>query len=106
LKKRIYYHDTDGGQVVYYANYLKYLEEARTELLENKGVLIKELQKQDTLFVVNRQEINYKLPAYYGDTLTVDTAIANISGVRIEFEYKIMNQHGQVIADAKQFWPV
>ncbi|MBU1869240.1 MAG: acyl-CoA thioesterase, partial [Candidatus Omnitrophica bacterium] len=43
MKKRIYYHDTDAGTVVYYGNYLKFLEEARTEYLEERGFLIKEL---------------------------------------------------------------
>ncbi len=48
MEKRIYYHDTDCGGVVYYANYLKFLEEARTEFLEKRGVLIKELLKMKT----------------------------------------------------------
>jgi acyl-CoA thioester hydrolase len=101
VKVRIYYHHTDCGGVVYYATYLKFLEEARTEFLENRGVLSKDLQKKGTLFVVARQEINYKLPAFYGDTLTVDTRIANVAGVRIEFEYEIKNQNNQTVSDAK-----
>ena len=101
MKIRIYYHHTDCGGVVYYGNYLKFLEEARTEFLENRGVLIKELQREGTLFVVKRQEINYKSPAVYGDILTIDTRISNVSGVTIEFDYTIKNEKGQVISDAK-----
>lgn len=101
MKIRIYYHDTDCGGVVYYANYLKYLEEARTEFFEEKGISIKELAEQGIVFVVARQEIDYKSPAVYGDTLTVDTQVTNISGVKIEFEYEVKNQDGRLISKAK-----
>jgi acyl-CoA thioester hydrolase len=101
MQKRVYYHDTDCGGVVYYANYLKYLEEARTEFLEERGLSIKELAKQGTVFVVQRQEIDYKLPAFYADTLHIDIQLANISGVRIEFTYEIKNQKAQVVCAAK-----
>ena len=60
MKVRIYYHHTDCGQVVYYANYLKFLEEARTEFFERKGIFIKELAKQGILFVVTRNRKKLK----------------------------------------------
>lgn len=101
MKKRIYYHDTDCGGVVYYANYLKFLEEARTEYLEQRGIPIKELTQQGIIFVVAHQEIDYKLPAFYADTLLIDTRLGNISGVRIEFVYEIKNQSGQVVCLAR-----
>jgi acyl-CoA thioester hydrolase len=98
---KIYYHHTDAGGVVYYANYLKFLEEARTEYLADRGVSVKELVDKGILFVVARQEIDYKLPAYYADTLKIDTRITDISAVRINFENEIKNQHNQVVAKAK-----
>jgi acyl-CoA thioester hydrolase len=101
MKIRIYYHDTDCGGVVYYANYLKYLEEARTEFFEGKGVVIKELASQGTLFVVARQEVDYKSPAFYGDILTVSTWVRDISGVKVAFEYEVKNQTGRVVIKAK-----
>jgi len=101
MKIKIYYHHTDCGGVVYYANYLSFLEEARTEYLAEKGVLVKELADQGTLFVVARQEIDYKFPAFYGDTLQIDSKITNIGGAKIEFEYEIKNQNGQVNSKAK-----
>lgn len=100
-KIKIYYHDTDCGGVVYYANHLKYLEEARTEFFEAKEVSIKKLSEEGIVFVVARQEIDYKSPGFYGDTLTVDTRVAGISGVRVEFEYDIKNQKGKLISSAK-----
>lgn len=101
MKIKIYYHDTDCGGVVYYSNYLKFLEEARTEFFAEKGISIKEFADSDTLFVVSRQEIDYKMPAFYADILDVHTHIGNISGVRIEFQHEIINQKNQVISKAK-----
>lgn len=101
MKFKIYYHHTDCGGVVYYANYLKFLEEARTEFLAEKGVLLNELAKKKILFVVAHQEIDYDLPAFYGDILTVNTEITRHTAVRIEFSYEIKNQNNQIVAKAK-----
>ena len=101
MKIRIYYYDTDCGGVVYYANYLKFLEEARTEYLEKRGASVPELKKQGILFVVARQEIDYKAPSFYGDILDIDTRVTNIGAAKLEFEYDIKNQKGQLIAKAK-----
>jgi len=101
MQVKIYYHHTDCGGVVYYANYLKFLEEARTEFLAEKGVLVKELVQKGTLFVVARQEIDYKLPAFYGDILNIDTRISEIGKARVEFDYEIRNQNKQIVSTAK-----
>lgn len=101
MQVKIYYHHTDCGGVVYYANYLNFLEEARTEFFAQKGVSIKELADCGTLFVVARQEIDYKLPSFYGDILTIQSKVAKSSGVRLEFEHEITNQNKQVITKAK-----
>ncbi len=100
MKVKIYYHDTDCGGVVYYANYLKFLEEARTEFLEKRGLFVKKLAEEGTLFVVARQEIDYKAPAFYGDVLEIDTRLTEISRAKIRFEYNIKNQDGKLISNA------
>lgn len=101
MKIRIYYHHTDCGGVVYYANYLDFLEEARTELLEKKGAGVKEMMKEGVFFVVTRQEIDYKSPSFYGDTLGIDTRITHISAAKVTFEYEVNNQDNKLIALAK-----
>lgn len=101
MKKRIYYHHTDCGGVVYYAKYLEFLEEARTEFMEEKGVFIDSLIKTGTFFVVARQEIDYKAPAKYRDNLEIKTWVSETSSVRANFEYEIKNQDGKLIAEAK-----
>ena len=85
MLKKIYYHDTDAGGVVYYANYLKYFEEARTEVFKEKEIDIYKLSKQNILFAVRKVEVDYKTPARYADTLTIFTQISKIKNASLEF---------------------
>jgi len=101
MQVKIHYHHTDAGGVVYYAKYLEFLEEARTEYFAQRGISIKDLAGQGTLFVVARQEIDYKAPAFYADTLTVSSWVSNLGPARIEFEGEVKNQNGQLISKAK-----
>jgi acyl-CoA thioester hydrolase len=101
MKIRIYYHHTDCGGVVYYANYLAFLEEARTEFFEQSGYSIKELTERGVLFVVGRQEIDYKCPARYGDILEVKSHVSGNSAVRLDFDGEIRNQDGVLVSKAK-----
>ncbi|MCM8781591.1 MAG: acyl-CoA thioesterase [Candidatus Omnitrophica bacterium] len=101
MKVRIYYHHTDCGGVVYYGEYLKFLEEGRTEFFEQKGIFVKDLMRKGILFVVARQEIDYKLPAVYGDILEIETRVNEISRSKIEFEHNIKNQDGKLVSTAK-----
>ncbi|UCD16012.1 MAG: tol-pal system-associated acyl-CoA thioesterase [Candidatus Omnitrophota bacterium] len=100
LTKKIYYHDTDCGGVVYYANYLKYFEEARTEYLREKGIDLKELSSKGILFVVRKVDIDYKAPARYADTLDISTEITRIKNVSLEF-FQQVKRDGQILVSAK-----
>ncbi len=101
MKIRIYYHHTDCGGVVYYANYLKFLEEARCEFFEGRKVFIKELLSRGVGFVVARQEIDYKSPALYGDILVTDTWLNKILRASLEFGYDIKKEDGTLVVSAK-----
>ena len=76
---RIYYEDTDCGGVVYYANYLKYFERARTDFLEQRGLSVAGILKQGTQFMVVRAEVNYRSPARYGETLIIEKRVSEPS---------------------------
>ncbi len=89
IEKKIYYHDTDCGGVVYYANYLKYLEEARTEYLLVKGIELAKLAEKDIWFVVARVEIDYKAPARYQDKLTVSARVEDARMATMKFFQEI-----------------
>jgi len=98
---RIYYEDTDSGGVVYYANYLRYFERARTEYFEERGIFVKECIPKGFFFVVAHQDIDYKAPAFYADTLTIETKISKISSASIAFDYVVKNKKtNQIVATA------
>jgi acyl-CoA thioester hydrolase len=103
IQKKIYYHDTDCGGVVYYANYLKYLEEARCQYCLDRNVDLKKIQQQGVYFVVARVEIDYKSPAHFQDTLDVFTRIEKIGSCSILFNEMIKGSDS-VIALAKTTW--
>lgn len=79
---RVYYEDTDAQGVVYYANYLKYLERARSEWLRHEGIPVSLLAKQhNTVFVVRRLEIDYLAAATLDDELSVSVELIGVSKV-------------------------
>ena len=98
---RIYYEDTDSGGVVYYANYLRYFERARTEYLEGRGIFVKECILRGFFFVVAHQDIDYKAPALYADILHIETKVSKISSASVIFDYVVKNKKtNQLIATA------
>ena len=87
---RIYYEDTDAGGIVYYANYLKYAERARTEFLRHLGINQEEmLKKQGQGFVVRNCNINYKSPAKLDDALNITCKVTELKGVSLKMEQKL-----------------
>lgn len=83
---RVYYEDTDAGGVVYYANYLKFFERARTEWLRRLGVNQSELAVQEQrLFVVKKVEIQYRKPAVLDDLLSLHSTITRVGRASLTF---------------------
>ncbi|MDO5370000.1 tol-pal system-associated acyl-CoA thioesterase [Paracoccus sp. (in: a-proteobacteria)] len=81
---RVYYEDTDLGQVVYYANYLKFIERGRSEWLRAAGVDQRQLLEQhDLAFVVRRVEADYLRPARFDDRLDVITSLDHAGGPKV-----------------------
>jgi len=96
---RVYYEDTDHGGVVYYANYLKFMERGRTEFLRSQAIELDKLQREfGILFVVTEVNIRYKGAACFNDMLNVETRLTQASGARIAFSQHIKkkDQHDQV----------
>jgi len=92
---RVYYEDTDVGGVVYYANYLKFMERARTEWLRALGFEQDQLMRDPgVLFAVRRVEIDYLKPALFNDQLTVVARVAGRGRASLEFEQEIRREPG------------
>jgi acyl-CoA thioester hydrolase len=87
---RVYWEDTDAGGVVYYANYLRFLERARSEWLRALGVEQTELAERDgVLFVVRRVEADYLAPARFNDLLQVVCRLENLGRASIVMEQQV-----------------
>ena len=97
---KIYYEDTDCGGVVYYANYLKYFERARTQYLEERGLSVAELIRQGKVFVVVHAEVDYRAPARYGETLQIETIIQEMSPAAMTFCHVVREREsGRVVVE-------
>ena len=88
-EQRVYYADTDHGGVVYYANYLRWFEIGRTEILRQLDFNYVDFEKQGLIAPVVEVKCNYKEPAKYNDTIIIKTTIENIGNSSIKFNYKI-----------------
>lgn len=87
---RVYYEDTDFGGVVYYANYLKFIERGRSEWLRELGIDQKALKARGLVFVVRRVLADYLRPAHFDDTLIVQTRLQTLGGARIDLLQSVL----------------
>ena len=87
---RVYYEDTDAAGIVYYANYLKFAERARTELMRDAGSSHSEMMETfDTAFAVSRCEVDYLKPARLDDLLSVETRVIEMGGAVVRLDQRI-----------------
>lgn len=88
---RVYYEDTDMAGIVYYANYLRFIERARTEWVRSLGVDQGKLKAAEGIvFAVRRLEADYLKPARFDDELSVETRAETVTGARIVLEQTVM----------------
>ena len=100
-KFRVYYEDTDASGRVYHANYLKYLERGRSNLIYQSNYNHQELLKKFNItFVVKNLNINYLRPAFFEDILEVQTSINQLSRVKLNFNQKIF-RNTELLVDAE-----
>ncbi len=87
---RVYYQHTDAGGIVFHANYLNFMECARTELLQSLGFDLGEMARRDrVLFVVHRAAVTYHLPALLNDMLSVSAEVGRVGRARLEFAQQV-----------------
>jgi len=101
---RVYYEDTDLGGVVYYANYLKFLERARSEWLRHLGVSqVRLLESQRLLFAITAVEIRYHKPARFEDALTVTVELETLRRASMVFRQAIHREgaDGELLCSAR-----
>ncbi|RMH60815.1 MAG: tol-pal system-associated acyl-CoA thioesterase [Zetaproteobacteria bacterium] len=100
---RIYYEDTDHGGVVYYANYLKFMERARTEFLRAGGIDQQQVEQEyGLLFAVTEAHLRYHHPARFNDLIRVESRVAHYSGAQVLFDQRVVHaQHNRLLVSAK-----
>ncbi len=90
IQVRVRYVETDRMGLLHHANYLVYFEQARTELLRDRGRTYKDMEDQGFFLVVAKLEVKYKLPAHYDDVLTIRTTVTRTTPIRIEHKYEVL----------------
>ena len=101
LKQRVYWEDTDGGGVVYYANYLKFLERSRTEWLRSMGYEQSALARREQIvFVVRSLAVEFLRPARLDDELSIGVAAARCGASIIEIEQWIERENERLVSAA------
>ena len=87
---RVYYQDTDAGGVVYHAQYLSFMERARTELLNDRGIdLARFVERHSTLFMVHRIDVKYHLPARLNELLSVSAEVVKMGRASFVFHQRV-----------------
>lgn len=94
---RVYYEDTDAGGIVYYANYLKFMERARTEWLRSLGFEQDTLMEQSVAFVVKRVEMHNYAPARFNELLSIDSQVVELKGASMTFKQTIKNKQETIL---------
>ncbi|WP_338073029.1 tol-pal system-associated acyl-CoA thioesterase [Billgrantia zhangzhouensis] len=100
LPLRVYIEDTDAGGIVYYVNYLKYMERARSEWLRHHGFTQRELLEAGIQLVVHRLECRYAKPARLDDELNVSAAVLSHGRCRLSFVQTVMRD-GEPLCEAR-----
>jgi len=100
IQIRVRYGETDQMGVVYHGNYALYLEAGRIEWLRKLGISYKSMEEDGIMLPVVSMNINYKKSAGYDDVINVKTQLKNIPTAKIEFEYEITNENGEIITIA------
>lgn len=96
---RVYYEDTDFGGIVYYANYLKYIERARSDWVRSKGVDQKRMKDElGVVFAVRRVEADYLAPAYFDDVLDVRTEFVKWGTAKVEIRQDIWRDDTRIFS--------
>ena len=100
---RVYYEDTDAQGVVYYANYLKFFERARTEYLRSLGYEQKNLMEKGIIFVVRKVIVQYLLPANLDELIKIESKLVGVKKVSFDFLQTIYNSDAEKICEAQVF---
>lgn len=96
LSYRIIYGDTDAGSVVYNANYLRFFEMGRTEMMRSCSIPYRRIEDQGLIIPVTETYLRFKAPARYDDLITIETSLADMKKYSCRFNYRITRNEQKV----------
>lgn len=100
IEFRVRYGETDQMSYAYHGNYAQYFEMGRIEWLRKLGVSYKKMEETGIMLPVINLNINYLKPAKYDDLLTLKTTLSKLPSARIQFDYEIHNEKGELLTTA------
>ncbi len=102
LPIRVYIEDTDAGGIVYYVNYLKYFERARTEFMRTLGVDRAAISDNGWMFVVSKMSLDYRQPARLDDALSVTLSAQHVGAATIDFDQTVRRDQTLLVEGSVQ----
>lgn len=101
LRARVYFEDTDAGGIVYYVNYLKFMERARTELVRSLGFDQSVLQRDNIIFVVHSVAARYHAPALLDDELDITAEVFELKRASVKFRQQVKRTDGRLLCEGE-----
>ncbi|MFO7722706.1 MAG: thioesterase family protein [Bacteroidales bacterium] len=105
MQKRYYfkiaYADTDQMGVMYHANYFRYFEMARHDLMQDQGIEYAEVENMGVVMPVISASVEYYKPVFFGQTIEVETRVGQLQGPRIDFEASMKDSDGEIVCESK-----
>jgi len=101
IRIRVRYCEVDRMGYLHHANYAVYFEEARTELIRKLGLTYREMEDRGILLPVHELQVKYLRPVFYDDLITIKTTVVKDPSVRLQFEYQMMNESGDLMSQGK-----
>lgn len=96
---KVQYYETDKMQITHHSNYLRFMEEARTDFLEQVGYSYQRMESENLISPVVSVNINYKKSTTYADMIEIETKVKEVTAVRVVFEY-VMRCKGEIVCTA------
>lgn len=101
MQFRVRYQEVDSMGYAHHGNYAAYFEMGRTELMREHGIVYKEMEENGIILPLTEFSVKFYNPAHYDDLLTLETRLSQFTGVRLVFEYRLINQDKKLIAEGK-----
>lgn len=96
-ERKAHYHETDQMGIIHHSNYVKWMEEARIDLMDQMGLSYKQMEEMEIISPVLSISLNYLSPVHFDDELIIETKIQKYNGIKMELEYKMYDKESREV---------